>query len=128
MFLHAIAGTRLEDVKLLDLVVQVLQSVRGSSKVSDKLYQVCATFAKLARRLVEEKNSCVGAYDAKEDSLHLDIEVHHPALFAEGEIQEAFGESLTNCLPQWESQDLSALLADWVTGQSSPMSAFFNKP
>lgn len=112
MFLHAIAGASLEDVELLDLMVQILQSVRGSSKISEKLYQVCATFARLARRLVEEQNSCVGAYDAREDSLHLDVELHHPALIGEEGIQEVFGESLENCLPQWESQDLSALLAD----------------
>ncbi|KAL6889973.1 hypothetical protein GGI43DRAFT_416137 [Trichoderma evansii] len=126
MFLHAIAGTRLEDVELLDLVVRMLQSVRNSSKGSDKLYQVCATFARLARRLVEEKNSCVGAFDAKEDSLHLDVEVHQLPLLGEEGIQEVFGEPLANSLPQWESQDLSTLLADWVNGQSSPMGTFFN--
>ncbi|KAK8913145.1 putative transcriptional regulatory protein [Metarhizium anisopliae] len=82
IFLHAVAGSRMDDVELLDDMVGILHKCQASSKTSERLFQVCGTFAKLARQLVEARNSCVGTYSRQQDSLQLDIGVHRSEAMA----------------------------------------------
>ncbi|KFG84880.1 hypothetical protein MANI_029784 [Metarhizium anisopliae] len=125
IFLHAVAGSRMDDVELLDDMVGILHKCQGSSKTSERLFQVCGTFATLARQLVEARNSCVGTYSRQQDSLQLDIGVHRSEAMAGETMQQVFDESMTSSLPQWESQDMSALLANWISGQPAGMDTFF---
>lgn len=115
----------MDDVELLDDMVGILHKCQGSSKTSERLFQVCGTFATLARQLVEARNSCVGTYSRQQDSLQLDIGVHRSEAMAGETMQQVFDESMTSSLPQWESQDMSALLANWISGQPAGMDTFF---
>ncbi|OAG43495.1 hypothetical protein AYO21_02432 [Fonsecaea monophora] len=53
VFLHAVVAASFEDVLLLDQVVDSLKPTRAASHRTERLYQVCSTFAKLARDIVE---------------------------------------------------------------------------
>lgn len=62
-------ATSLDDIQLLDDVVESLQRIQRVSRSSERLYQICSTFAHIARGLVEARKSCVGMYNQRDDSL-----------------------------------------------------------
>ncbi|KAL4901848.1 hypothetical protein BDW74DRAFT_181287 [Aspergillus multicolor] len=55
VFLHAITTKDTESAELLAKVVGTLETFRRASKGSERLYQVCATFAQIAGRLTMER-------------------------------------------------------------------------
>lgn len=120
IFLHAIAATSLEDVQLLDEVVETLRKVRGASNSSERLYLICATFARIAGRMVEEQSSCVGLYDQQTDSLHLlDAMDQIPIIWPES-LQD-FPEMDTSAdqFSDWDVPDMAGILTSWAEGQPS---------
>ncbi|KAF2966602.1 hypothetical protein GQX73_g6990 [Xylaria multiplex] len=112
IFLHAIAATSIEDLDLLDEVVQTLRSTRQAGRPFERLYELCATFARLARRLVEGAQPCVGAYNQGTDSLQLPEEA--------GQMPVYWLESLQNPdVMSDEFANVSTIFADWMNGQPS---------
>ncbi|KAI0455713.1 hypothetical protein F5B21DRAFT_503002 [Xylaria acuta] len=63
LFLHAVPTGSVDDLDLLDEVVQTLRSTRQAGKPFERLHDLCPTFARLARRLVEAGRPCVGDYN-----------------------------------------------------------------
>ncbi|KAJ4252800.1 hypothetical protein NW762_010706 [Fusarium torreyae] len=118
IFLHAIAANSIEDLSLLDEVIESLRSVRKAHSGTERLYQICSAFGKLARQMVTAKDRSVGTYDQEADSLEL------------GNIQEdvtfdwpEFGLDLAN--PELDMEiafgcediDMAAVFNDWYGGQ-----------
>ncbi|KPM45557.1 hypothetical protein AK830_g946 [Neonectria ditissima] len=123
IFLHAIAATNLEDVHLLDEVVLTLQHVQEASTSSKRLYQICATFAQLAGRMVEERSSFLRSYDQHTDSLQLfDAMTEVPFSWPETGQEFFETEMATDGLPDWDVPDMTAILNSWVEGQTSVFS------
>ncbi|KAM0431868.1 hypothetical protein ACHAPT_005121 [Fusarium lateritium] len=115
IFLHAIAASSLDDVHLLEQVIETLKSAYKSHSGSERLLQICAAFARLARRMVEARNSCVGMYDQHTDSLQLavvpeDMPLSWSEAFADPKlaVDNPYG---------WEDGDMTAILTDWINGQ-----------
>ncbi|KAH8680093.1 hypothetical protein BGZ60DRAFT_401267 [Tricladium varicosporioides] len=121
IFLHAIAATSLEDVQLLDDIVGTLQNFRGTSQRSERLYQICATFARLARALTETRNSCVGAYNSQEDSLRLFPSVGQVSIFQPESLQNSLESDMLDPLSHSEAHDISTILSSWATECPSAM-------
>ncbi|KAH8897257.1 hypothetical protein GQ53DRAFT_837919 [Thozetella sp. PMI_491] len=119
IFLHAVGATSIDDVDLMDEIVKTLQRIRKTSQLSDRLYIVCAEFARLARRLVESQRLSIGNYDPLCDSLQL--------CKTDGGIFR-FDSTLDDSTlpPDWMQQSESSepcntatLLTDWVDGSFS---------
>ncbi|KAF5005909.1 hypothetical protein FDECE_7667 [Fusarium decemcellulare] len=125
IFLHAIAASSLEDVELLDQVVDTIKCARGGNTGTEKLFQICSTFARLARRMVEARNSCVGRYDQNTDSLRLagtseDVPPAWPEAFTSPPGQHFEAEGFSS----WGNTDMSSILVDWINGQPPPTDMF----
>lgn len=123
IFLHAIAATSTTDLSLLEEVVETLRRVRTTSQASERLYTVCATFARLARGLIEARGGGVGMYNEQEDHLRIDG-AFGQGVFAFGLEGAAgsFGVSeFEDQLDGIDAGELSALLGEWVDGQASVM-------
>ncbi|KAI1742080.1 hypothetical protein F4680DRAFT_412808 [Xylaria scruposa] len=117
LLLHAIASTSVEDLDFLDEVVQTLRSTRQAGKSFERLYELCATFARLARRVVEVTQQRVMAYDPDTDSLLLSQDACR--------MPEYWLEILQNHDPMSDEMleesnvDISTIFADWMNGQPS---------
>ncbi|KAL4787931.1 hypothetical protein BJX76DRAFT_249584 [Aspergillus varians] len=119
IFLHAIAASSLEDTQLLEDVVRTLHPIKGTSKASGRLHQICTIFARVARGLVESRNSFLGAYNAQDDSLRLLNDTSQTSLFEPNSLQDYFTAEV-DMLDQFtysEAEDLSAILGSWASGQ-----------
>ncbi|KAJ2984678.1 hypothetical protein NUW58_g5933 [Xylaria curta] len=115
LFLHAIATSSVNDLDLLDEVVQTLLSTRQAGKSFERLYELCATFARLARRLVAEAQPCVGDYNQGTDTLHLpDTTDQMPEYWLES-LQALDGVS--GEFSHEYDFDISTTFADWMNGQ-----------
>ncbi|KAF4979220.1 hypothetical protein FZEAL_4529 [Fusarium zealandicum] len=121
IFLHAIAASSLEDVQLLSDVVETLESAQKGHAGTKKLYQICATFARLARRMVEARNSCVGMYDHSTDSLQLAGATEDVPWNWSGPPLDMSDQTQAGGLADWGDNDMSAILADWINGQPPTM-------
>ncbi|CAI7638861.1 unnamed protein product [Penicillium bialowiezense] len=119
IFLHSIAATSMEDVKLLEDVVKTLQQTRGVSSASERLYNICANFVAVSRGLVEAQKSCVGRYDEQRDALELFNDSQYGHLFFSDCQQEELGFDMTTYLTNPEVQTMSAVLEGWDSGQQS---------
>ncbi|KAL4923484.1 Zn(II)2Cys6 transcription factor [Aspergillus undulatus] len=118
-FLHAIASSSLEDTLLLEDVVRTLQPIKSTSKACARLYQICTIFARVARGLVESRNSFLGAYNAQNDSFLLLNDTSQSSLFDPGFLQDYFSAEV-DMLDQFtysEAEDVSAVLGNWASGQ-----------
>ncbi|KAJ5658308.1 uncharacterized protein N7484_001957 [Penicillium longicatenatum] len=126
IFLHAIAATSMDDVKLLEEVVSTLHHARGVSSASERLYSIGANFARVARGLVEAQKSCVGQYNEQEDSLLLSGDTRRPDAFGSdtSNSQDPLGVDMMDYLTYPEAQDMSALFGSWDCGQPSAMDLF----
>ncbi|KAF4968347.1 hypothetical protein FSARC_4293 [Fusarium sarcochroum] len=118
IFLHSIASSSLEDVELLEKVVDTFRSAREIHAGAEKLYQICATFSRLARRMVEARNTSVGMYDQNTDSLQV-VGVSESAPLS---WSDAFNQSLgqtaeADGLTGFLNEDMTSMLADWINGQ-----------
>lgn len=110
---------------MLDEVVKTLDSARNSPASTEKLYQICAAFARLARRMVEARNTGMGTYDQRTDSLHLgpvseDVPFNWPEPLTQSPGQHMDPEDFSGIL----DDDMSSILVDWINGQP-PETAMF---
>ncbi|GAW16092.1 hypothetical protein ANO14919_055150 [Xylariales sp. No.14919] len=116
LFLHAIATRSIADLDLLDEVVQTLQSTRQAGKSFERLYELCATFARLARHLVEAAQPCVGDYNQGTDTLHLPEATEQMPVYWLESLQTL--EGVSDELSHESDFDVSAMFADWMGGQA----------
>ena len=117
-FLHSIAAGSMEDVQLLDDVVATLRTAPKTRSSTEKLYQICATFARLARRMVEARKTCVGTYDQVTDSLQLaGVSEELPLTWPEVVAQPLSHDPGTDGFSGFLNDDMSSILADWINGQ-----------
>ncbi|KAH7120555.1 hypothetical protein EDB81DRAFT_814401 [Dactylonectria macrodidyma] len=124
IFLHAIAATSVEDVQLLDEVVETLRKVRGASSSSERLYLICATFARIAGRMVEEQSSCVGMYDEQTDSLQLLDAMDQIPIDWQESLQDFPEMEAVNQMFDWDVPDMAGILTSWAEGQPSVSGMF----
>lgn len=120
------AATSAEDLALLERVVSTLQRVRNTSRPSERLYTVCATFSRLARRLIEARGNVVagvGVYDQREDLLRMDgasfgdaFSFDFADVGASVDMVDFEGGRVDGFV---EAGELSALLGEWADGQAS---------
>ncbi|KAL5335380.1 hypothetical protein BJX70DRAFT_390670 [Aspergillus crustosus] len=120
IFLHAIAASSLQDNQLLDDIVLTLRPIKDTSKACARLYQICTIFSRVARGLVESRNSFLGTYNEHNDSLLLfNNNAGHASLFDPGSLQDYLYAEV-DMLDQFtyaEAEDMSAVLGSWVSGQ-----------
>jgi len=123
IFLHAIAATSFDDIQLLEEVNKSLQKVRQVSRSSERLYQICSTFTRIAKEFVEARKSCVGVYNQQDDSLQI---VHgdgdcRSSVFDHDSFQGFLEADMTNQSHYLEAFDI---LNNWTTGVSTGMNLF----
>jgi hypothetical protein len=122
IFLHAISAAKLEDVQLLDDVVGTLKQVSGTSKQSERLHQVCATFAAVAREMVKSQRVNITSYSFEDNSLKLPM---IPGLWTRecsGRVcQESLELDMSQYVNDWETFDMDGIMAGWVTGESTSL-------
>ncbi|KAJ5180494.1 fungal-specific transcription factor domain-containing protein [Penicillium capsulatum] len=123
IFLHAIAAVSMDDVKLLDDVVVTLYHAKHVSHASERLYNVCSSFAQAARSLVDAKRSCVGQYNEQRDSLQLDRFQSSAATLSNAP-RDFADMDMMSYLTFPEAQDVSSLLGSWDHGQPPAMDLF----
>ncbi|KAG8671708.1 hypothetical protein FPOAC2_05064 [Fusarium poae] len=121
IFLHSIAASSLEDVNLLEQVVDTFRHAREIHAGAEKLYQICASFSRLARRMVESRNTSVGMYDQNADTLQVagvseNVPLIWPEAFAQptGQGQQATADANADA---FLNDDMTSILADWINGQ-----------
>ena len=115
LFLHAIATSSVSDLDLLDEVVQTLQSTQQAGELFQRLYELCATFARMARRLVEAAQSWIGAYDQGTDTLLLPGITDQVRVSLMESMQTLGGVADEFSLEY--DLDIPTVLADWMNGQ-----------
>lgn len=123
IFLHAIAATSFDDIQLLEEVTKSLQKVRQVSRSSERLYQICSTFTRIAKEFVEARKSCVGVYNQQDDSLQI---VHgdgecRSSVFDHDSFQGFLEADMANQSHYLEAFDI---LNSWTTGVSTGMNLF----
>ena len=96
-FLHAVASHSPQDLQILEDVVHTLKGVREASKASKRLYQICSTFAELAKEFSQTRNSSIGIYNHQSDSLQLADGSEQPSVQSDL-FQEALDVNLTDYL------------------------------
>ncbi|KAI2472279.1 hypothetical protein F4781DRAFT_9715 [Annulohypoxylon bovei var. microspora] len=102
---------------LLDEVVETLQNIQKAGRSFERLYEICATFARLSRRMVEATNTCVGVYTQGTDSLQLfDTTGQMP-----GDWLEPFQDPdlMSDAFPNGCDSDISTIFTGWMNGQLS---------
>ncbi|KAF4944251.1 hypothetical protein FSARC_14722 [Fusarium sarcochroum] len=118
IFLHAIAANSIEDLCLLEEVIESLKSARKVHSGTEKLFQICSAFGKLARQMVTAKDTSVGTYDQEVDSLELgnvqeDMSFDWPEFDLDLANPEFDMEIASGC----EDIDMAAVFNDWYGGQ-----------
>ncbi|KAF5674977.1 transcriptional regulatory [Fusarium heterosporum] len=122
IFLHSIAAASLEDVNLLEQVVNTFRSAREIHAGAEKLYEICNTFARLARRMVESRNTSVGMYDQNTDSLQVfGVSEGVPLSWHECGAQPSGGNVEGDGFTGFLNDDMTSILADWINGQPPDM-------
>ncbi|KAG5817939.1 hypothetical protein H9Q74_010097 [Fusarium xylarioides] len=118
IFLHSIAASSLEDVELLEQVVTTFRSARDINIGAEKLYQICSTFARLARRMVESRNTSVGMYDQNNDTLQVaGVSENDPLTWTDMAVQPSEQQAGTGGFADFLTDDMTNILADWINGQ-----------
>lgn len=117
-FLHAIAAKDMANVALLEQVVGTLENFRSASQGSESLYQICVTFAQVAKKLVQSERVPVGTYDQEQDSLQF---ADTSSLLDPEILQDGFesGE-MTGVHPSYAMD----ILGDWLSGPPFPWDNF----
>ena len=69
VFLHAIAASSHDDVRLLEEVQESLESLQGLNHQSEQVYSLSKTFSKLAKAFVDQHSTFVGTYNVQEDMI-----------------------------------------------------------
>lgn len=69
VFLHAIASSSKEDVKLLEETEESLEPIKHLNQQSEQVYGLCKIFCKLAKAYVEQNSTFPGVYNMQEDTV-----------------------------------------------------------
>ena len=93
-FIHAIAAASTEDVLLLKSIFEMLESIQDASPEMKRLYQICASFLRVAERLVDSGAAPMETYDKQEDMLPLPDEAAHLSIFNTEFLPELFGSDV----------------------------------
>ncbi|KAG9500269.1 hypothetical protein J7337_008743 [Fusarium musae] len=108
----------LEDVEILEQVVTTFRSARDINIGAEKLYQICSTFARLARRMVESRNTLVGMYDQNNDTLQVaGVSENDPLTWTDMAAQPSEQQAGTDDFADFLTDDMTNILADWINGQ-----------
>lgn len=67
VFLHAIAASSHDDVRLLEEIHESLEPLKKINQQSEQIYNLSKTFSKLARAFVERNSTFVGTYNSQDD-------------------------------------------------------------
>lgn len=67
VFLHAIASSSQDDVKLLEETEESLEPLKKLNRQSEQMYGLCKNFHKLAKHFVEQHSTFVGTYNPQQD-------------------------------------------------------------
>lgn len=67
VFLHAIASSSTDDVKLLEETEESLEPLKHLNQQSEQVYGLCKIFCKLAKAYVERHETFPGVYNSQED-------------------------------------------------------------
>lgn len=67
VFLHAIASSSTDDVKLLEETEESLEPLKHLNQQSEQVYGLCKIFCKLAKAYVERHSTFPGVYNSQED-------------------------------------------------------------
>ncbi|KAL3462826.1 fungal-specific transcription factor domain-containing protein [Aspergillus heterothallicus] len=137
-FLHAIAAKDKSSITLLEQVLDTLQTFRTTSRGSENLYQICATFTQVAKNLVASQQwlpSIGGVYATQQQQQQQQAEeqqpeplrvsdiAQNPSLFEPEFFQDALGAGLAagaqdvNMLDPVYTADI---LSDWLSGPPFP--------
>ena len=124
IFLHAASATSWEDLELLDQVVSSLERIQSVSRACERLYQICATFARLARGLMQTHTSHFGTYTDGDDTLRFFNDAGQTSIFDPESIQGVFGTETLDYLTAAEAGDMTSILGHWASGQPLAMDLF----
>jgi hypothetical protein len=69
VFLHAIASSSEEDVKLLEETEESLLPLKDLSQQSEQVYSLCRILHKLAKAFVEQISTFVGTHNSLDDTI-----------------------------------------------------------
>ncbi|KAJ5757933.1 uncharacterized protein N7511_006627 [Penicillium nucicola] len=119
-FFHAVAANNPEDLQLLDDVVNTLKNFREASQASRRLYQICSTFAQVAKKLSKSENSVLGIYNPHDDSLQQADSNGHPSFQADI-FQEALDPGFEGYLSPSGAYDI---LDGWMARQPLSLNMF----
>jgi hypothetical protein len=131
-FLHAIATKDPARAILLENVLSTLQTFRHTSRGSENLYQICATFTQVAKKLVSSQQwlpTMGGVYTQQQQQGHQqdtlrvsDISQNPSSLFEPQFFQDALydGPSSDAGLGSLDPAYTSDILNDWLSGPPFP--------
>lgn len=109
------------NVTLLEQVVDTLENFRNASRGSERLYQICATFTQVAKKLVQPQRLPIGLYNQQQDSLRFSDASHSTSLFYPENFQDAFEPGDMNCV---SPSSAIGILNDWLSGPPFPWDKF----
>ncbi|KAH8424477.1 Zn(II)2Cys6 transcription factor [Aspergillus melleus] len=124
IFLHATSATSWSDLELLDQVVSSMERIRSASRACERLYQICATFARLARGLMQTHSSRFGIYTDEDDTLRFFNGVGQTSIFHPESIQGILDSETVDYLTAAEADDMTSILGNWASGQPLGMDLF----
>jgi hypothetical protein len=108
IFLHTLSTASIEDLDLLSKVVESLQRVRRVSKQSERVFQVCDAFLRLAQDMTKARETFFGNHSQADGSLQLPIPMTDLGPAASAASAGPSGAS---------TADIIAILTDWVNGE-----------
>lgn len=134
VFLHAIASSSTDDVKLLEETEESLEPLKHLNQQSGQVYSLCKIFAKLAKAYVEQHSTFPGTYNSQEDMVvmpHTDMqgrEQNYMALMPHGVAFQppmAVPEFQAPAFDGSEMDGMSMFLGNWLGGQQ-PVANLWN--
>ncbi len=124
VFLHAIASSSKEDVKLLEETEESLEPLKNLNQQSEQVYGLCKIFCKLAKAFVERNSTFVGTYNSQEDMVVMpqsDMHGRDLGFMAAPSIQSsshlAGPEFHMPTFDGSEMDDMSMFLGNWLGGR-----------
>jgi len=121
VFLHAIASSSNEDVKLLEETEESLEPLKNLNQQSEQVYGLCKMFCKLAKAFVERQSTFVGTYNSQEDMVVMpqsDMHGRDPNSMAAPHMQFSSQTTYPDFhMPSFdgsEMDDMSMFLGNWL--------------
>lgn len=119
-FLHAVATKDMPSIILLEQVVGTLENFRNISQGSENLYQICAAFTQVARKLVQSQSLPEGTPNSQLDALQFSGS-HNTTLFDPEILQDGFESGEIDGIHPSYAMDI---LSDWLSGPPFPWDKF----